>query len=79
MKPLSKCDQDDNVICEVLSTAVNQDGRSANLTSPNGLSQEAVIQSALNRAGMEPSKIDFVETHGTGTKLGNIWIHVQTK
>ena len=38
-------------------SALNQDGRSANLTSPNGPSQKAVIQVALSEAGLQPEQV----------------------
>jgi len=55
----------------ILGSAVNQDGRSANLTSPNGTAQQDVIHRALSRASVKPIDIDYVETHGTGTSLGD--------
>ena len=59
-----------NVLAVLQGTAVNQDGRSANLTSPHGPSQEKVITMALARAGITNDEVDFIETHGTGTSLG---------
>ena len=50
---------------------MNQDGRSASLTAPNGSSQEALLRRALAEAGIEPGQVDMVETHGTGTSLGD--------
>jgi acyl transferase domain-containing protein/cyclopropane fatty-acyl-phospholipid synthase-like methyltransferase/acyl carrier protein len=52
-------------------TAVNQDGTSNSLTAPNGLAQEALFRQTLANAGVTPTEVDYVETHGTGTALGD--------
>ncbi len=61
----------DQVLAVIRGSAVNQDGRSSGLTVPNGLAQEAVIRQALANARVEPREISYVETHGTGTSLGD--------
>ncbi|MBL8163039.1 MAG: polyketide synthase dehydratase domain-containing protein, partial [Anaerolineae bacterium] len=61
----------DNVLAVIRGSAINQDGRSNGLTAPNGPSQVAVIQAALANAGLEPQDISYIETHGTGTSLGD--------
>ena len=55
----------------VIGSAVNQDGRTLSITTPNGAMQTAVIRDALASARLGPGDIDFVETHGTGTKVGD--------
>nr|WP_051767657.1 type I polyketide synthase [Amycolatopsis vancoresmycina] len=59
------------VLAVVRGTAVNSDGASNGLTAPNGPSQQRVIRAALAGAGLEPSEVDVVEGHGTGTTLGD--------
>ena len=49
--------------------AVRADGKSASLTAPNGSAQARMIGAALAAAGL--TRLCVVETHGTGTPLGD--------
>jgi len=72
LKRLSDAERDgDRIIAIIRGSAINQDGRSSSLTAPNGPSQQAVIRAALQSAGIEAKDVDWVETHGTGTPLGD--------
>ncbi len=72
LKPLSKAVRDgDRVYGVIKGSAVNQDGRSIGLTAPNAAAQEKVILKAWKDAGIDPETISYIETHGTGTKLGD--------
>ncbi len=61
----------DNILALIRGTAANQDGRSNGLTAPNGSAQEAVIREALANAGVKAAEVSYLETHGTGTSLGD--------
>lgn len=64
-------DHDQRVRAWVAGSAINQDGRTLSITTPNGAMQTEVIRDALASAELAPGDIDFVETHGTGTTVGD--------
>ncbi|NMO16394.1 SDR family NAD(P)-dependent oxidoreductase [Pyxidicoccus fallax] len=72
LKRLSDAQRDgDPILALIRGSAINQDGRSTGLTAPNVLAQEALVREALKNARAEASDIGYVETHGTGTSLGD--------
>jgi iturin family lipopeptide synthetase A len=61
----------DHILALIRGTAINQDGASSGFSVPNGIAQQALIRRTLEAAGVEPAEIDYVESHGTGTALGD--------
>lgn len=56
----------------ILASAVNNDGRrKVGYVAPSVEGQAEVIQTALYLAGVEPGSIGYIETHGTGTDVGD--------
>ncbi|MEU4896297.1 type I polyketide synthase [Streptomyces sp. NPDC044780] len=72
LKRLSDAVADGDPIHAVIrGSAVNSDGRSSGLTAPNVSAQRDLLRQALRTAGAQASDIGYVETHGTGTPLGD--------
>ncbi|MFI4954279.1 MAG: SDR family NAD(P)-dependent oxidoreductase, partial [Gammaproteobacteria bacterium] len=72
LKRLKEAQRDhDRILAVIKGSAVNQDGASSGLTVPNGLAQEKVLAKALANANVAPQTIDYIEAHGTGTRLGD--------
>lgn len=62
----------DNIYAVIKGSAINNDGSAkTDFTAPSVEGQRDVIQKALDFAGINPRTIQYVETHGTGTKIGD--------
>jgi len=72
LKTLSKAISNrDNILSVIKGSAINHNGRSNGLTAPNKSSQIQVLKEAHYNAGISPEEIQYIETHGTGTSLGD--------
>ena len=72
LKRLSQAIADkDNILAVMLGSAINHDGEGIGLTAPNGDSQQRLVEKALKVSGVNPEEISYIETHGTGTPLGD--------
>lgn len=61
----------DRILGLIAGSAVHHDGQSNGLTAPNGVAQAQLIRAALAASGIDATQVDYVETHGTGTPLGD--------
>ncbi|MFA5711125.1 polyketide synthase [Mycolicibacterium sp.] len=59
------------ILAEVRASALNSDGRTTGLTAPSEAAQARLFRRALDQAGLQPTQVDVVEGHGTGTSLGD--------
>ena len=72
LKPLEAALRDGDPIRSVIrNSGINQDGKTAGITMPNGEAQASLIQSVYRAAGLDPLETDYVEAHGTGTATGD--------
>ena len=72
LKPLSQALVDGDVIHGVIKgAAVNHGGRATSLTAPNANAQADLLVDAYTQANIDPIHLGYIETHGTGTSLGD--------
>jgi acyl transferase domain-containing protein/acyl carrier protein/ubiquinone/menaquinone biosynthesis C-methylase UbiE len=72
LKPLTEAlANGDHIYCVIKGSGINQDGKTNGITAPSTVSQSELESSVYRRFDIDPETISFVETHGTGTKLGD--------
>ncbi|MFE5331961.1 SDR family NAD(P)-dependent oxidoreductase [Embleya sp. NPDC056575] len=76
LKPLDAALADgDDIYCVVSGGAMNNDGAGegehTGLTVPSRSAQEEVVRQAYRRAGIARRAVQYVELHGSGTKVGD--------
>ncbi|MGC9502270.1 SDR family NAD(P)-dependent oxidoreductase [Baaleninema sp.] len=73
LKPLERAIADGDRIYAVVkgSAIANDGGQKVGYLAPNGDGQARVVFDALQRSGVSADSIEYIETHGTGTVLGD--------
>jgi polyketide synthase PksN len=72
LKSLKKAiEEGDHIYGVIKGSGINQDGNTNGITAPSALSQTNLELEVYKQAQINPETIDYVETHGTGTKLGD--------
>lgn len=59
------------IYCEIKGSAASADAYHMTAPHPEGLAVAEVMRLALEDAGLKPEDIDYVNTHGTSTPLGD--------
>lgn len=72
LKRLQQAIKDNNKIYGVIDgSALNNDGNTMGITTPNPEAQKELIEKAITDARIHPETISYVEAHGTGTLIGD--------
>lgn len=72
LKPLRQAEKDgDRIYAVIKGSAVNHVGTVSGISVPSPVSQADLIETCLEKTGIDPRTISYVEAHGTGTSLGD--------
>lgn len=61
----------DHIYGVIMGSGINQDGKTNGITAPSSMSQIQLECDVYEKFGINPEFITYVETHGTGTPLGD--------
>lgn len=72
LEPLENAQENcDSIFGVIKGSSINHAGLTSGLTAPNPRKQSQLLQSAWENANIDPRDISYIETHGTGTPLGD--------
>jgi len=72
LKRLKDAQRDNDFIWgTIIGSGINQDGKTNGMTAPSVNSQIELERGIYEKYNIDPGSITYIETHGTGTKLGD--------
>ena len=72
LKRLVQAESDaDHIYGVIIGSGINQDGKTNGITAPSVNSQIELEREIYQKYYIDPNTISYIETHGTGTKLGD--------
>ena len=72
LKKLSRAEEEgDHVYGLLCGSAESHGGRAHSLTTPNPIAQTQLLEKVYKEANIDPRTVTYIETHGTGTQLGD--------
>ena len=61
-----------NIYAKVIGGGMSSDAHHMTAPHPDGIGVVAVMKNCLNNAGISPEEVDYINTHGTSTPLGDV-------
>ncbi|WP_219845519.1 SDR family NAD(P)-dependent oxidoreductase [Paenibacillus sp. MYb67] len=72
LKTLSQAEADgDSIYGVIRGSGMNYDGKTNGITAPSGVAQTALMNEVYTRYGIRAENMQYIVTHGTGTRLGD--------
>ncbi|NWX54169.1 FAS synthase, partial [Promerops cafer] len=69
---LTKRSMAKRIYATIVNAGVNTDGfKEQGVTFPSGKMQEQLVRSLYKESGVKPEEVEYIEAHGTGTKVGD--------
>jgi len=73
LKRLSDAEKDgDRIYAVIRGIGTSSDGKSQSIYAPRADGQAKALKMAYETAGVDPATVGLVETHGTGTRVGDV-------
>ncbi|XP_063149333.1 fatty acid synthase [Candoia aspera] len=60
------------IYATIVNSGINTDGfKEQGVTFPSGWMQQQLVSSLYKESGIKPEEVEYIEAHGTGTKVGD--------
>uniref|UniRef100_T1E5R8 Fatty acid synthase n=1 Tax=Crotalus horridus TaxID=35024 RepID=T1E5R8_CROHD len=69
---LTKKPKAKRIYATIVNSGINTDGfKEQGVTFPSGWMQQQLVSSLYKESGIKPEEVEYIEAHGTGTKVGD--------